>query len=141
MMLLIAAAVLALTPVPIDAAARAGLPRATAVLAVHGARHVCEGIWLRDLLGKAGASTGEALRGPALSMLVVATAADGYRVTFTLGELDASLGKAPVLVAEKCDAKPLAAADGPLRLVVEGEARGARSVRQLTGVVLLPLAD
>jgi DMSO/TMAO reductase YedYZ molybdopterin-dependent catalytic subunit len=46
-----------------------------------------------------------------------------------------------LLVADKCDGQPLAAADGPLRLVVEGETRGARSVRQLTGITLRPLAD
>ena len=57
-----------------------------------------------------------------------------------LAELDSKLGNRSVLVAHACDGKALAAADGPLRLVVPGEARAARSVRQLQAlrVVAIP---
>ena len=67
-------------------------------------------------------------------MTVAAEAADGYRVVFSLGELDAKLGKAAILVADRCDGKALPDGDGPLRLVAPGEARGARSVKQLIKV-------
>lgn len=124
----LAAAVLA---IPFDAPTRAALPPAQAVLTAHGASQMCSGVWLRDLVGRAGAPQGEAVRGPALTMVVTAEAADGYRVAFSLGELDASLGKAAILVADRCDGKPLADSDGPVRLVAAGEVRGARSVKQL----------
>ncbi len=136
--LLLAAAPLA---IPFDAAARAGLPAASAMLTAHGDNVTCEGVWLGDLLARAGLPSGEALRGPALATMVVADAADGYRTVFSLGELDAKLGNRQVLVADRCNGKPLAAADGPVRLVVPGEARAARSVRQLTrlqAVVVAP---
>ena len=122
---------LAAIAIPFDAAARAPLPPATATLTAHGTSQRCTGVWLRDLVAAAGLPTGEAVKGPALVMQVTAVAADGYRVGFSLGEIDAKLGKARVLVADACDGKPLAAADGPVRLVVEGEARAARPVRQL----------
>jgi hypothetical protein len=130
-MILLALAAIA---IPFDAAARAPLPQAAATLTAHGASQRCTGVWLRDLVGAAGLPAGEAVKGPALLMRVTAVAADGYRVAFSLGEIDAKLGKAPILVADACDGKPLAAADGPVRLVVEGEARAARSVRQLVGL-------
>lgn len=127
-MILIALAAIA---IPFDAAARAPLPRGAATLTAHGISQHCTGVWLRDLVAAAGVPAGETVKGPALVVQVMAVAADGYRVGFSLGEIDAKLGKAPILVADACDGKPLAAADGPLRLVVEGEERAARSVRQL----------
>jgi DMSO/TMAO reductase YedYZ molybdopterin-dependent catalytic subunit len=66
-----------------------------------------------------------------LSASIVATAADGYRVAFSLGELNAGLGDTRVIVTKQCDGKPLSAEDGPFRLIVPGEKRAARSVRQL----------
>ena len=128
MFVAVAAAVLA---IPFDAATRAALPPAQAVLAAHGMTHQCSGVWLRDLVAAAGAPKGEAVKGAALTMVVTAEAADGYRVVFSLGELDATLGKAAILVADKCDGKSLLDADGPVRLVAAGEVRGARSVKQL----------
>ena len=127
---LLAAAVLPAS-LPLDAATLARLPAASAVLNAHGQSHACTGVWLADLAAAAGVPTGEAVRGPALTTVIIAEAADGYRVAFTLGELDRKLGNHGVLVATACDGKPLGAEDGPLRLVVPGEARAARSVRQL----------
>lgn len=124
---------------PTDGATLARLPAATATLAAHGQAHVCSGVWLADLAAAAGLPKAEALRGPALTTLIVAEAADGYRVAFTLAELDAKLGNRPVLVANQCDGKPLPAEDGPLRLVVPGEARAARSVRQLRQLRVISL--
>ncbi len=125
MILVALAAVLA---IPFDAPTRAALPPAAAVLVAHGVPHPCSGVWLRDLAAAAGVPSGDAVKGPALAMTV---AADGYRVVFSLGELDAALGKAAILVADTCDGKQLADGDGSVRLVAAGEARGARSVKQL----------
>jgi hypothetical protein len=131
--LLIALAAAA-TAVPFDASARSALPVATATLTAHGTSQRCTGVWLRDLVARAGIASGEAVKGAALRTVITARGADGYAVVFSLGEIDAKLGSAPVLFADRCDGKPLAAADGPVRLVAEGEARAARSVRQLQGL-------
>jgi hypothetical protein len=116
---------------PLDTASLSRLPRASATLVAHGQTSRCEGVWLADLAAAHGLPSGEALRGPALSILIRAEAADGYRVVFALAEIDRRLGNRPVLIADRCDDKPLAGTDGPLRLVVPGEARAARSVKQL----------
>lgn len=125
---------------PLDEASLAKLPRAQASLTAHGKTQSCEGVWLDDLAAAAGLPAGDAVRGPALTMMIVAEAADGYRVAFSLGEIDAKLGNRRVLVAHRCDRKPLTAEEGPVRLVLSGEARAARSVRQLRAlrVVQLP---
>jgi hypothetical protein len=121
--------------VPFDPATRAALPTATATLSAHGTSQSCAGVWLRDLVAKAGVPHGDAVKGAALVVTVSAEAEDGYRVVFSLGELDAKLGNAPILVADRCDGKALPEGDGPVRLVAQGETRGARSVKQLTRIV------
>lgn len=116
-----------------------GMTRQTVAWTDHGKARTCEGVWMTDLLARAGAPVGDAVRGPALSMVVMAEAADGYRAVFSLGETDAKLGAARLLVADACDGKRLEEADGPLRIVAPGAARGARSVRQLVRLTLLPI--
>ena len=70
----------------------------------------------------------------ALYLLVEAT--DGYRVVFALPELDPAFKDRAGLLADRRDGQPLAAAEGPLRLVVPGEKRHARWVRQaLSGTI------
>jgi hypothetical protein len=141
-MMLIAALLLASAvpaELPLDAASLARLPAASAKLTAHGSTLRCDGVWLADLAAAAGLPSGDALRGPALTIAIVAEAADGYRTAFTLAELDAKLGNHPVLVATRCDNKPLDSETGPLRLVVPGEVRAARSVRQLQRLKVQPI--
>src|SRR5262245_39686307 len=49
---------------------------------------VHQGVLLLDLLQAAGVPSGENLRGKSLATCVVVTASDGYKVTFSLAELD-----------------------------------------------------
>ena len=118
-------------PLALDAAGFAALPHAQLTATVHGALLTCSGVWLTDLAIAAGVPTGEALRGAALASVIVAAGADGYRVAFSLGELDRSLGRAQILVADRCNGAVLPDGDGPWRLVAAGDIRGARSVRAL----------
>ena len=128
------------SPLRLDAAALAAMPPAKASWIVHGAPLSCTGAWLIDVLAAAGVEAGDAVKGAALTRAVVAAAADGYRVAFTLGELDRKLGNVPVLVASRCNGEPLTDTEGPLRLLVAGEARGARSVRQLERLTVVDIA-
>jgi hypothetical protein len=122
--------------VPIDAATLRDLPRQRAQMDVHGQALDCTGVSLTALLQKTQAMPVSPLRGPQLAQVVDVQAADGYRVVFSLGELDASLGKAQVVLADQCQGKPLDAHDGPLRLIVPGDGRPARSVRQVTRITV-----
>lgn len=138
---LILAATMAIgVPVSVDSQLLSGLPSASASFTAHGKNQSCEGPKLRDLVAKLGAPTGEAIRGPALTQGVLVTARDGYRVVFSLGELDSKLGASDAIVAKRCDGKELGDADGPFRVVMPGEQRAARSVRQVTTITLIDLA-
>lgn len=134
MMLL--ALLVAATPVAVDATLLVGLPEREAVLTAHGKTATCTGPLLADVAAKLGAPQGSDLKGEALGWTLLASASDGYKVRFSLGELDAKLGASKAIVATQCDGKPLDEADGPYRLVVPGETRAARSVRQMESLTL-----
>ncbi len=119
--------------------ALAGMARQTLAWTDHGKPRSCEGVWLTDLLARAGAPVGDNVRGAALSTLVVAEAADSYRVVYTLGETDTKLGAARLLVADRCEGRALPDDEGPLRIIAPDESRGARSVRQLERISLVTL--
>ena len=120
--------------IALDAASLAALPRETVDAEVHGHTLHCSGVPLGALLRKAGAVPEKSLHGAALARTVLASAHDGYRVAFSLAELDPALGDTRVFVVDRCDDKPLDAQDGPLRLLVPGDARAARSARQVESI-------
>jgi hypothetical protein len=126
--------------IAIDATALAGLPRVTISATDEKGRTVSyTGVSLHDLIVHAGAPTGEPVRGKAMLSVIVAGAADGYHVLFTLPELDPSYTDHVAVIAETVDGKPFTDA-GPYRLVVPFEKRQARWVRQLTSVDLQNVA-
>jgi hypothetical protein len=92
------------------------------------------GVPLLDILQSAGVPTGESLRGKALTTCVIITASDGYKVTFSLAELDAGIGARQVIVADSEDGKPLTSTAGPLRFIVPEDKRPARWVRMVKTV-------
>jgi DMSO/TMAO reductase YedYZ molybdopterin-dependent catalytic subunit len=93
-----------------------------------------EGVALEEILRKAGVPQGDALRGPAMATYVFAEAADGYRVVFSLAELDAGIADSEVIVADTMDGVPLGDRLGPFRLVAPHEKRPARWVRMLRSI-------
>lgn len=121
----------------------AAMPQVKASLkSKDGSAHVFQGPTLSGLLQAAGAPSGEALHGSDMADVVMVSAMDGYRVAFGLAETDASIRNETIIVAVAEDGQPLDAKDGPLRLVVEGDARAARSVRMVTAVsVVRPPAN
>ena len=100
-----------------------------------------DGVLLSVLLRALGAPNGEALRGPGLALYVRIRGADGYRAVFALGELDSSIGKANVILADRRDGQPLDASEGPFRIIAAGDRRPARWVRQVVAIDVLKAAD
>ena len=96
-----------------------------------------EGVLVEELLRKAGVPQGENLRGPAMATYIVAEAADGYRVVFSLAELDSGILDSQVIVADTMDGAPLGANQGPFRLVAPHEKRPARWVRMLKSITVI----
>jgi hypothetical protein len=98
-----------------------------------------EGVWVHEILKKAGVPQGDELRSKALASYVLAHAEDGYEVLFSLAELDPSFTDNQVLLADTADGKPLFGAQGRFRLVAAKDKPGARSVRMLTRLEVVQL--
>ena len=90
-----------------------------------------EGVPLVAVLKAAGVKFGSDLRGPALANYLVVEAADGYRAVFSLPEIDPDYTDHIILMADRRDGKPLRKEEGPFRVVVLGEKRHSRWVRQV----------
>ena len=82
-----------------------------------------QGVLLEELLRKAGVPQGESLRGASMATYVLAEASDGYKVVFSLAELDSGILDSDVIVADTMDGAPLGANQGPFRLVALHEKR------------------
>jgi DMSO/TMAO reductase YedYZ molybdopterin-dependent catalytic subunit len=101
-----------------------------------GKDHVYTGVAIQDILGLAGVTTGDQLRGENLTKYVLAKCADGYEVLFSLAELDSTFTNRVVILADQLEGKPLPTGKGPCRLVVPGEKKPARSSFQVTELVI-----
>ena len=91
-----------------------------------------DGVPVSDILRLAGVPLGKLLRGPQMKLYVVVNAADGYSVVFALAELDPGFNERAAVLADQRDLHPIAAPEGPLRLVVPSDRRHARWVREVT---------
>lgn len=58
---------------------------------------------------------------------------DGYRIVFSIGEIDPDFGNAPIQLATERDGEALVPGEG-YRLVVAGDKRGARYVRDVVKI-------
>src|SRR5262245_36849039 len=95
------------TPLTLTVETLAQMPRGTVSISQVGIDTQYDGVWLHELLKKAGVPTSETLRGKALTTYVLAEAQDGYQVVFSLGELDPELGDTPILVADRANGRAL----------------------------------
>ena len=131
------------TPLVLTLADLKGMPRKKlSVVNPHNQKtEVYEGVLLEELLRKAGVPQGESLRGPAMASYVLAEASDGYRVVFSLAELDSGVLESEVLVADTMDGAALGAKEGPFRLVAPHEKRPARWVRMLKSITVVRVAS
>ena len=90
------------------------------------------GVPVAEILQKAVAPLGKDLKGPNMALGVVARAADGYTVLFSLTEFDPNFSDRVIVLADRRDGKPLGSREGPLRFVVPGDKRHARWIRGVT---------
>jgi len=119
----------------------AKLPAVEIETSDHGQSHRYHGIAVRDVLMLVNAPLGEKLRGPANALVVKVRAADGYVSAFALAEFDAAFREQTILLVDAQDGKPLPDHSGPLRLVCPGDKRGARWVRQVISMEIVPVGS
>jgi DMSO/TMAO reductase YedYZ molybdopterin-dependent catalytic subunit len=115
------------------------MSRASVTLKTFGMENVYEGVWLGDVLKRAGAPLGPELRGKALSTYVIAEGLDGYQILFSLGELDSEITSNRYLLADAINGKPLPEGEGPFRIVIPEDKVGARSIRTLVRLRVVQL--
>jgi DMSO/TMAO reductase YedYZ molybdopterin-dependent catalytic subunit len=119
-------------PLTLTALEFARLPRQSVRARDHeGKEAEFEGVPVFEILQRAGVKLGQELRGPALSLYLVVEASDGYRAVFALPEIDPACTDRTILLADRRDGKSLSSQEGSLRIVVPGEKRHARWVRQV----------
>jgi hypothetical protein len=119
----------------------ATLPQLSAAISHEGKTYGFKGPLLSDVLKAVNAPLGKDMRGPALSDVVIVTAADGYVVALALSDLEPSVRATKVLLATAmADGAPLAK-DGPFRLVVDGDLKPARSERNVVKIELRRLSS
>ena len=112
----------------------AAMPHMALTVSVEGKTTTFSGVPLSSLLALVGAPSGKALKGPDLADVVVVSAKDGYIVALSLAETDPMVRKEAILLADRADGAALPAGQGPYRLVIEGDLRGARMARMVTGI-------
>jgi hypothetical protein len=112
------------------------LPRATVTLT---GKTAYEGVDLAAVLREAAVPQGPRLHGKPLVAYVVVKGRDGYRAVFSIAELDPAFGGEPVILADRKAGAPLDEAEGPWRLVLQGDAKPERSVRQVESITVTVL--
>jgi DMSO/TMAO reductase YedYZ molybdopterin-dependent catalytic subunit len=99
-----------------------------------GAGVTYDGVSVVELLRRAGVPLGKQLKGVRMKLYVIVDASDGYHVVFALPEFDPAFTDRIVILADRRDGHALAPPEGPFRLVVAGEKRHARWVREVTAL-------
>jgi DMSO/TMAO reductase YedYZ molybdopterin-dependent catalytic subunit len=98
-----------------------------------------EGVLVSELFKRAGVPQNGQLRGAAMASYVQADAADGYRVIFSLAELDTDFQDSDVIVADTMNGAPLDDQAGPFRLIAPHDKRPARWIRMLQSLTVVQI--
>lgn len=99
--------------------------------------HSFQGVLLIDLLKKGGMKFGTALKGINQAQYLLVEAADGYKVIFSLPEIDPEFSGKQILIAHSRDGVALEEGVGPFRFVVPEEKLHARWIREVVAVKLV----
>lgn len=97
----------------------------------HEKEHVYSGVELYVFLKQAGVTLWPELKGRNLSKYLLVKASDGYQVVFSLAEADPEFSDKKILLANRKDGALLGPDEGPFHLIIEGEKRKPRFIRQV----------
>jgi hypothetical protein len=99
--------------------------------------HRYSGVTIAEILDKAGVALGDSSQLKTVTSYILVTAADGYRAIYTLAEIDPLFAGRSIIIANREDKKPLAAEDGLFQVIVPGEKKHGRWVRQVIGIQIV----
>ena len=93
------------------------------------------GALLWDVVQKAGIVIDPNVKNDLIRKLITVTAADGYQVTFSAGEIAPNFGGKQIMVAYEADGAPLGA-NGFARIVVPGDKAGGRFISNINRIII-----
>lgn len=96
--------------------------------------HKYSGVELAVILKQAGVTLGAELRGKNAAKFLLVSATDGYRVVFSLAEVDPEFSQKKILLATRKDGSLLPESEGPFKIIIEGEKKKARFIRQINSI-------
>src|SRR5262245_15775864 len=96
-----------------------------------------QGVALSELIKRAKPRLMEKCCGNAANTCVIVTAADNYRVVFSLAEIEPDFTDRKIVLADRANGQPLSESQGPLRLIVPDEKVHARWVRQVNALEIV----
>lgn len=94
------------------------------------------GVSLAELLRRTGVIW-EGKCSPLLTCYVLVEGADGYRVLFSVPEIDPGQCHKMVILADRCNGKPLDIAEGPFQTIEEDAKQKGRWVRHAAKITLV----
>lgn len=106
-----------------------------------GKDHEYGGVLLADIINQAGAVPNNKLSGKAFAKYILIKAADGYRAVIALPEINSEFNDKTIILADKEDGKVLPPANGPYQIIIPGEKKWGRWVRQVTGIDIQTAKD
>lgn len=116
------------------------LERAKVETSTDGNLKTYEGIPLANVLRAAGIGWG-AKCSKQFDGYVIVEATDHYRVVFSLSEIDPERARRIVLIADRCDGKPLEEPVGPYQIIEQDAKQPGRWVRQVASIKVLISPD
>lgn len=129
-------------PFTLNAASMKQLKRVTLNLKAHdGNMHQYSGVLLADVLTEADVTVGDASGKRAVKSYVLINAEDKYQAVYALAEFEPAFTGNQIIIADQVDGKPLPAGTGPFQMIVPGEKKFARWVRQVKEIKLITVKD
>ncbi len=119
--------------ISLSAAELAKLPRVE--VEVGKERRKYSGVPVAELLRVGGVEWGGNCS-PLLTCYVLVEGVDGYRVLFSIPEIDPQQCHKMVILADRCDGKPLSDKDGPYQTIEEDAKQHGRCVKQVKAISL-----
>jgi hypothetical protein len=125
--------------VTLQASQLAALPRVRGFARAHGDSFTFEGSDLRHVLRTAGIAPVDSLSRSQLRRVVVFIGADDYSALIALSDLDATIGGRRAILVDREDGQALPPNRAPRRIIIEGDHRPTRWVRQLVRIDVVDL--
>ncbi|MDT3403135.1 hypothetical protein [Mucilaginibacter terrae] len=99
--------------------------------------HRYTGVALADVLKNSGVILGDSAKKKTIVSYIIVTAADNYKAIYTLPEIDPLFANRTIILANKVDKQLLPEGYAPYQIIVPGERKHARWLRQVVSIELV----